>query len=117
MTRHIAILISGRVPLMEQEVLTLLEQINSLPIFSGVLVTRSLVLGIMSGACYSIFSLMCMFCRSLFVLFSFFFLLSVFRFTHSYYPFGIFKLFFISFLYKYKSMPTSHKVNALLELF
>jgi len=33
MTRHIAILISRRVPLMEQEVLTLLEHLDSLPIF------------------------------------------------------------------------------------
>ena len=43
---------------------------------------------------YSIFSLMCMFCRSLFVLFLLAILLSVlFQFTDSDYPFGIFKLF------------------------
>ena len=50
------------------------------------------------GSCYSIFSFMCMICRSLFVLLSFFLLaivLSVLlRFTVSDYPFGIFKLFF-----------------------
>ena len=46
MTRHIAILISRRVPLIEREVLTLLEHLNSLPIFSGVLITPSLVLSV-----------------------------------------------------------------------
>jgi hypothetical protein len=49
------------------------------------------------GSCYSIFSFICMFCRSLFVLLYFFLLaivLSVLlRFTDSEYPFGIFKLF------------------------
>ena len=44
MTRHVAILISRQVSLMEQEVLTLLEHLHALPIFSEVLVTRSLVL-------------------------------------------------------------------------
>ena len=48
-------------------------------------------------SCYSIFSFMCLFCRSLFVLLYFFFLaivLSVLlRYTDSDYPFGIFKLF------------------------
>jgi hypothetical protein len=47
------------------------------------------------GSCYSIFSFMCMFCRSLFVLLSFFLfaiVLSILlRFTDSYYPFGILK--------------------------
>ena len=49
------------------------------------------------GSCYSIFSFMCVFCRSLFVLLSFFLLtivLSVLlRYTYSDYPFGSFKLF------------------------
>jgi hypothetical protein len=46
------------------------------------------------GSCYSIFSSMCMFCRSLFVLFSFFFWqLRCLQFTDSDYPFGFFKLF------------------------
>ena len=52
------------------------------------------------GSCYSIFCFMCMFCRSLFVLLSFFLLvivLSVFRFTDSDYPFGIFELFLLTF--------------------
>ena len=47
------------------------------------------------SSCYSIFSFMCMFCRSLFVHLSFFFcpVFSVLRFTYSDYPFGICKLF------------------------
>ena len=52
LTRH--------VPLMEQELLTLSEHLNSPPIFKW-------------GSCYSIFSFMCMSCRSLFFLLSFFF--------------------------------------------
>ena len=47
------------VPLVEQELLTLPEHLNSPPVFSGVRVTRSLVLYV--------------FCRSLFVLLYFFF--------------------------------------------
>jgi hypothetical protein len=61
-----------------------------IPGFSGVRVTQSLVL------------CTCIFCRSLFVLLSFFFLaivLSVLlRFTDSDYPFGIFKLFLYSWI-------------------
>jgi hypothetical protein len=45
-----------RVPLVEQELLTLPNHLSSPP-----------------GSCYSIFSFICMFCRSLFVLLSFFF--------------------------------------------
>jgi len=48
------------------------------------------------GSCYSIFSFMCMFCRSLFALLPLFLLsivLFVLRFTDSDYTFGIFKLF------------------------
>ena len=45
------------------------------------------------GSCYSIFTFMCMICRSLFVLFRLFVVLSVLRFTDSDYPSGIFKLF------------------------
>ena len=45
------------------------------------------------GSCCSIFSFMCMFCRSLFVLFLLAIVLSVFlRFTDSDYPFGILDL-------------------------
>jgi hypothetical protein len=51
---------------------------SSLLVFSGVRVTRSLVL--------------CMFCRSLFVLFHLVIMLSVLRFTASDYPFSIFTL-------------------------
>jgi hypothetical protein len=52
--------ITRRVPLVEQELLTLPEHLSSSSVFSG-------------GSCYSIFSFMCMFCRSLFVLLYFFF--------------------------------------------
>jgi hypothetical protein len=62
-------------------------------------------IGFQWGSCYSIFSFMCMFCRSLFVLLYFFFwplcclfaiLLYVrLRSTDSDYPFGIFKLFLV----------------------
>jgi hypothetical protein len=48
----------------EQELLTLLKHLSSLPVFSGVRVTRSLVLCVV-------------FCRSLFVPLSLIFLLSV----------------------------------------
>ena len=47
------------------------------------------------GSCYSIFSFMCIFCRSLFVLFLLTIVLSVLlRVMDSDYPFGILKLFF-----------------------
>ena len=68
------------VPLVEQEQLTFLEHPSSVPVFSC-----------------TIFSFMCMLCRSLFVLLSCFaIVLSVLRFTDliSYYPnLGILKLF------------------------
>ena len=95
---------------------------RSLFVFSGVCVTRSIVLFVCFvdrclslvgfvlldlqfymyvlqivvclqwGSCYSIFSFICMFCRSLF--FSVAIVLSVLlRYTDSDYPFGIFKLF------------------------
>jgi hypothetical protein len=66
----------------EQELVTFLEHLSS-----------SRLLG---GLYYSIFISMCMFCRSLFVLLSFFFLVIVLsvllRFMDSNYPIGIFKL-------------------------
>ena len=51
--------LTRRVPLVKQEMLILPEHLNSPPVFSGVRVTRPLVL--------------CVFCRSLFVLLSFLF--------------------------------------------
>ena len=71
--------LTQRMPLVGPELLTIPEHLSSHPV-----------------SCYSIFSVICMFCRSLFVLLYFFFwpLLSVLRFTDSDYPFGIFKLFF-----------------------
>jgi hypothetical protein len=74
------------VPQVEQELLTRPEYLSSPLVFSGVRVTRFLVLCVM-------------FCRSFFVLLFFFLLaivLSVLRFTDSEYPFGLFKLFFIN---------------------
>jgi len=77
--------VQWRVPLVEQELLTLLEHLNSpLPVFSGVRVAQLFVFYVM-------------FCRSLFVLL-FFFLLAIvlfglLRFTDYDYHFGIFKLF------------------------
>jgi hypothetical protein len=71
-----------RVSLMEQELLTLPENLSSPPVFRGVRVTQSLALCVM-------------FCRSLFVLLAI--VLSILlRFTDSDYPFGIFKLFLSS---------------------
>jgi len=77
--------------LVEQERLTLQEHLSSSPVFSGVRVTRSLVLCV------------CFVDRCPFVLFILVIVLSVLlRYTDSDYPFGIFKLFFhggqISFL-------------------
>jgi hypothetical protein len=69
--------------------------------FFGILDTSFLfqnifIPGFIWGSCYSIFSVMCMFCRSLFV-FLYFFLLAIvlsvlLRYTDYDYPFGIFKL-------------------------
>jgi hypothetical protein len=56
--------LTRRGSLVEQELLTLLKHLSSLPVFSGVRVTRSLVLCVV-------------FCRSLFVPLSLIFLLSV----------------------------------------
>ena len=75
--------VTGQVSLVDQELPTFPEHPSSLPVFSGVHVAWSLVFCVM-------------FCRSLFVLWFFFFLaivLSVLRFMASDYPFGIFKFF------------------------
>ena len=75
-----------RVPLVEQELLTFPDHLSSPP-------------GFQWSSCCSIFSFMCMFCRSFFVLFRLaivFFL----RFTDSDYRFGIFKLFLQGWLMK-----------------
>ena len=67
-------------PLVEQELLTLPEHMSSTPVFSGVRVTRSLVLYVM-------------FCRSLFVHFLLIIVLSgLLRYTDSDCSFGIIKL-------------------------
>jgi hypothetical protein len=72
-----------RMPLVEQELLTLPEHLSSSPVLSGVRVSRTLVFCLM-------------FCLSLFVLTPYVLLaivLSVLRFTDYNSPFGIFKLF------------------------
>jgi hypothetical protein len=75
--------LARRVPLVEQELLTSSEHLRSPPVFSGVRVTRSLVLYVcFVDSCLS-------FCP-----FSLVIVLSVLRYTDSDYPFGIFKLFF-----------------------
>ena len=86
-----------RLPLTEQEQLTLSEKLSLPPVFVGVRATQSLVL------CVS-------FCRSLFVLVSFFFVLSVvLQFTAAdyMYLFGIFKLFMIFVDFKHLIMISS----------
>jgi len=65
-------------PLVVQELPTLPEHLSAPPVFNGVRVNH----------------VMCLFCRSFFVLFILYIVLSVLRFTDFYYPFGIFKLFF-----------------------
>ena len=83
---------TGKCLQVEKELPTLPEHMSSPPVFSGVCVTRSLVL-------YVCFVDRCLsFCT-----FSFVIVLSVLRFTDSDYPFGIFKLFF------QKSMDSMHQ--------
>ena len=73
--------LTRRVPLLEQELPTLLEHLSSLPVFSGVRVIRSLVL------CVCFVNRCMFFCPFSLVL------CVLLRFTDSDYPFGIFKLF------------------------
>jgi len=65
------------VPLVEQELHTILEHLSSPSVFSGVHVTRSLVLCVCFVDCLAV-------------------VLSVLLFTDSDYPFGIFKLFMLN---------------------
>ena len=106
MTRFVTRLIR-RVPLVEQELLTFSEHLSSPPVFSGVHVTRSLVLYVM-------------FCRSLFVLLSFFLLvivLSVFlRFTYYDYPVAVFKLFLRDLILITKKLKQSWSIFSLSKL-
>ena len=80
--------LTRRVPLVEQELITLPEHLSSPPVFSGIRVTRSLVLYI------------CFVDRCLsFVLFLLAIVLSVLlQYTDSDSPFGIFKLFLLSLM-------------------
>ena len=70
-----------QVPLVEQELLTILQYMSSTTIFTEVCVVQSLVF------CVA-------FCKSLFVLFLLAILLSVLRYTTSDYTYGIIKIFF-----------------------
>jgi hypothetical protein len=96
--------VTGRVALVEQKLLSLPEHMCSSPLLSGVRVAQSLVLCVM-------------FCRLLFVFWSFslghciFYLI---RFMASDYPFGIFKLFMWCVTY---NIYTSIKVSLLLIYF
>ena len=72
-----------RVPLVVQELLNLTEHLRSPPVFSGVRVTRSLVLYVCFVDC----------CLSFCTFFLLAIVLSVLRYTDSEYRFGIFKLF------------------------
>jgi hypothetical protein len=88
-----------RVSLVEQELLTLSELLSSPPGFSGVRVTRSLVL-------YVCFVDRCLsFCLLAIVL-------SVLRYTDSDYPFGIFKLY--HFQVHWVAIISSHKARSLI---
>ena len=69
---------------MEQELLILPEHLSSSTVFSGDRVTRSLVL------CVCFVDRCLSFCPFMAIV------LSVLRFTYSDYPFGIFKLFFLT---------------------
>jgi biotin transporter BioY len=67
--------------------------------------------------CYSIFSFMCMFCRSLFVLFLLAIVLSVLlRFTDFDYLFGIFKLFLFALWFHIHLNPLLHEVHTLTKI-
>ena len=76
------------------------------------------------GSCYTIFSLMCMFCGSLFVLLFFFLfviVLSIFlRFTDSDYHFDIFKLFlgnkFQKCKYNFKKKERNFTKNEIMQI-
>ena len=90
---------------MEQELLTLLEHLSSPLVFSGVRVTRSLVL------CVCFVDRCLSFCT--------FFLLAIvlyvfLQFTDSDYPFGIFKLFLTIYMCVIRRV--SYKKNSLLTL-
>ena len=86
-----------RVPLVEQELFTIPVHLSSPPVFSGVPVTRSLVL------CVCFVDSFCSFRLAI--------VLSLLRFTDSDYPFGIFKLFLplfkLSMFFSLPRLPTN----------
>jgi hypothetical protein len=88
--------------IVEQELLTLLEYLSSIMVFSEVCVAQSLVVCVVFCLSLFVFSEVCVaqslvlcvvFCQSLFVFFPLAIVLSVLPFMASDYPFGIFKLF------------------------
>ena len=95
--------LTRRVPLVEQELLTLAEHLSSPPVFSGVPVTRSLVL-------YVCFVDRCLsFCTFLLAI-----ALSVLlRYTDSHCPFGIFKLFLSKV---YESLLSTEQITKVIKV-
>ena len=89
--------LTRRVPLVEQELLTLPEHLSSHPVFSGVRVTRALIFCIcfvdrcLSFCLLFFWSLCCLFFCLLIIVLS-----VLLRYTASDYPFGIFNLFLIN---------------------
>ena len=77
--------LTRRVSLVEQELLTISEHLSSPPVFSGVRVTRSLVLCVcFVDRCLSFYTFSFGHCMSVYL-----------RYTDSDYSFGIFKLFLL----------------------
>ena len=95
-------------PLMEHEIPVLPDHLVSIHLPSG---APEFTPGFQWDSCFSIFSFICMFCRSLFVLLYFFFLAIVLsvrlRYTDSNCSFGIFKL-FLCFRKRWSSARKSH---------
>ena len=88
---------------MEQELLILPERMSSHSVFSGVRVFSFLCIGMYIIACPFVF-----FIRPLY------YIVHVLRFTPSYYPIGIFKLFLIVIGSKIVKLYAGGKVNVVL---
>ena len=73
--------------------------------------------GFQWGSCYSIFSFICMLCRSLFVLLCFFFWLLCCLFFDIRFLIGIFKLFFLTWLFTFSTNSTGVVMMVLFIIF